>query len=125
MVDARSVCIALGAIFIAIGVLGFTENPLTGASGLFVTHTAHDLVHIFTGAGFLFGAIRFPGHARTTVKIWAGRTRRWQYGIPLARHAAVRPGPDRWLHLVLAAGILALASVTRADSDSLRQSRLA
>ncbi|MDD5033236.1 MAG: DUF4383 domain-containing protein [Methylococcaceae bacterium] len=72
-----------------------------------------------TSAGFLFGAIRFPDHAQTTLKIIG-----WAY-LPVAVLGFLRPGdlllgmvqindPDRWLHLALAAGILVLAFSTLA-----------
>lgn len=127
MLNARSVCFALGAIFIATGLLGLTQNPVAGSSGLFVTNTAHDLVHFLTGAGFLFGAIRFPDHAQTTIKIIG-----WVY-LPVAILGFVWPGdlllgliqindPDRWLHVALAAGILILAYVPWSSPDKIRQS---
>jgi hypothetical protein len=125
MFNPRSVCFALGSIFV-IGLLSFTDNPLAGSSRLFVTNTMHNLIHLRTGAGFLFGAFRFPGHAQTTIKIIS-----WAY-LPVAILGFLWPGdlllglvrindPDRWLHLALAASILTLAYLPWSDPDKIRR----
>ena len=57
---------AFAAAFLGATVMGFIPNPLVGEGSLFVTNTAHNLVHLTTAIGFaavaLWGAkpsIRF------------------------------------------------------------------
>ncbi len=38
-----------GAVFVLIGILGFFDNPIVGASGLFEADLAHNIVHIALG----------------------------------------------------------------------------
>ena len=45
------------ASFYAAAAIGFLPNPLLGAQGLFVTNTAHNLVHLLTGVGFTIVAL--------------------------------------------------------------------
>lgn len=42
--------------FLLATVIGFIPNPLVGGNGLFITNTAHNLVHLVTAVGFLIVA---------------------------------------------------------------------
>lgn len=44
---------AFAAAFFGATVLGFVPNPLVGENALFVTNTAHNLVHLATAVGFV------------------------------------------------------------------------
>ena len=44
------------AIFLLATVLGFIPNPLVGSNGLFITNTAHNLIHLATAIGFIIVA---------------------------------------------------------------------
>ncbi len=52
--------------FIAVGALGFIDNPIIGASktAMFHTDTVHNWVHIISGILFLLVALAAPGSAR-------------------------------------------------------------
>jgi len=52
--------------FLAVGALGFIDNPIIGASesALFHADTFHNWVHIASGAVFLLIGIAAPGAAR-------------------------------------------------------------
>ncbi len=59
---AKNLGVVLGAVLLVDGVLGmFVSNPLVGPSGLFVTDTLHDIVHLATG--LLFLAVAFFAEA--------------------------------------------------------------
>ena len=45
------------AAFVGATVMGFVPNPLVGEGALFVTNTAHNLVHLATAVGFAAVAI--------------------------------------------------------------------
>jgi hypothetical protein len=53
---ATSVGWVFAASFYAAAGIGFIPNPLLGTNGLFVTNTAHNLVHLLTGVGFMLVA---------------------------------------------------------------------
>ena len=50
----RPITLAWGfaAGFLGAAVVGFIPNPLVGPNALFVTNTAHNLVHLLTAVGF-------------------------------------------------------------------------
>ena len=54
----KSLSILTGIIFLAVGLLGFTDNPIIGAGhhALFHTDGLHNAVHLISGALFLFFA---------------------------------------------------------------------
>jgi len=54
---AISVAWVFAAAFYAAAALGFIPNPLLGPNGLFVTNTAHNIVHLLTGVGFTVVAL--------------------------------------------------------------------
>ena len=54
---AISVAWIFAASFYAAGAIGFVPNPLLGPDGLFMTNTAHNLVHLLTGVGFTIVAL--------------------------------------------------------------------
>ncbi len=48
---------AFAAAFLGATVLGVVPNPLVGEDALFVTNTAHNLVHLATAIGFVVVAL--------------------------------------------------------------------
>jgi len=60
---------AWAAGFMLAGLLGFIPNPLLGPQSLFVTNTAHNLVHVVTGAAFIGVALAGSG-----ASIWFMKT---------------------------------------------------
>ena len=55
---------SFAAGFLCAGIVGFVPNPLVGLDALFVTNTAHNLVHLFTAVGF--AAVAIVGNRAST-----------------------------------------------------------
>lgn len=62
---AKTAAILIGLIFIAVGLLGFVDNPIVGASekAIFHADTTHNVVHIVSGVLFVLIALAAPGAA--------------------------------------------------------------
>lgn len=63
---ARSGALMWSLAFIAVGILGFINNPVIGESedAIFHADTFHNWVHIVSGALFLLVAVAMPASAR-------------------------------------------------------------
>lgn len=63
---AKSAALILGVIFIAVGALGFVDNPIIGESqdAIFHADQLHNIVHIVSGVLFVLVALAAPGSAR-------------------------------------------------------------
>ena len=111
--NAKTAAIAIGVIFVIVGLLGFVPNPLFSPTGVFVVNTMHNLVHLISGIVLLAGAFTTTPGARMSLMIVG-----WAYvavaiigffsgdmilGIIHQNNA------DRWLHVFLAALNLAAA----------------
>ena len=55
---------AFAAAFVGATIMGFVPNPLVGEGALFVTNTAHNLVHLATAIGF--AAVALIGNKAST-----------------------------------------------------------
>ena len=62
---AKTAALAIGLIFIAVGLLGFVDNPIIGDSdnAIFHADTLHNWVHIGSGILFLLVALAMPASA--------------------------------------------------------------
>lgn len=62
---SKSLALIIGVIFIAVGLLGFIDNPIIGASknAIFYTDQTHNIVHIVSGVLFVLVALAMPGAA--------------------------------------------------------------
>ena len=112
MFNSKNITIAFGSTFILVGLLGFIPNPIVSANGIFEVNAMHNLVHLLTGAAFLFGGAVLKGREDVTLKtvtaayfgvailgfLTSGNT---LLGLVHINEA------DRWLHLGLAIGMLA------------------
>lgn len=109
-VNAKSAAILFSIVFIAVGVLGYVPNPIVGPTGIFVTNSIHNLIHIASGIVLLLGVYSSLGSS-TALKV-VGVV----YGI-VAVLGFLMPGDmmlgmvamnaaDRLLHVALAAVIL-------------------
>lgn len=114
MIKSKNIALLFGATFLAVGLLGFTPNPLVSPTGVFVVNGMHNLVHLLTGAAFLAGV--FFGYPRqTTVGIGVyyvavaliGFFTKSDMMLGLIHINAA----DRWLHAGLAVAILAAGFV--------------
>ena len=54
---AQKLAWLFAASFIGAFILGYIPNPLVGETALFMTNTPHNLVHLFTGIGFIIVAV--------------------------------------------------------------------
>ncbi len=116
MFSNKNITIVFGSAFILVGLLGFIPNPLVSANGIFEVNAMHNLVHLLTGAAFLFGGLVLNGKEDVTLKtvttayfgvailgfLTSGNT---LLGLVHINEA------DRWLHLGLAIAMLAAAFV--------------
>ena len=64
--SAKSLASIIGVIFIAVGILGFFENPIIydSTTAIFHADKVHNWVHIISGALFLLVALASPGSAK-------------------------------------------------------------
>jgi len=116
MLNSKHITIVFGVTFILVGVLGFTPNPIVSANGLFEVNAMHNLVHLLTGAAFLFGGVVLQGKEDITLKAVTGA----YFGVAILGFLTSGNTllgivhineADRWLHLGLALGMLAAAFV--------------
>ena len=68
----KTAAIVIGLIFIAVGLLGFVDNPIVGTSEGVIFHadTLHNWVHIGSGALFLLFAMAAPGSVAGFMKVF-------------------------------------------------------
>jgi len=115
---AKTLGMLFGIVFLAVGILGFVPGVTTpGPDGMpmllniFMVNTVHSIVHIASGAVFLFASMAGAGPASLWFKI---------FGLVYALVAIlgfmtlngmllglISNNPaDTWLHVVLAAAML-------------------
>jgi Domain of unknown function (DUF4383) len=123
MFNSKSLTVIFGSTFILVGLLGFIPNPLVSANGLFEVNTMHNLVHLLTGAAFLFGGMVLHGKEDITLKVVIASyfgvavLGFWTSGNTLLGLVHINEA-DRWLHLGLAIGMLAAAlAVPKANTQ--------
>jgi len=116
MLNGKNITIVFGLTFVLVGVLGFIPNPLVSANGLFEVNAMHNVVHLLTGAAFLFGGLVLEGKEDITLKTVTAA----YFGVALLgflTNGNTLLGlvhineADRWLHLGLAISMLAAALV--------------
>lgn len=122
--------LAVGALFLLIGILGFIPGITTNYSsmalaghmsgaklfGLFQVSVLHNVVHLVFGVlGLALG--RSPGTAKAFL-VWGGAIYLllWIYGLfvtgPHPANFVPVNTADNWLHLVLGVGMIALGLLT-------------
>jgi hypothetical protein len=121
--NIRNVCLALGWAFVAVGILGFIPNPLVSSEGFFVVNGLHNLVHLATGAAFIFGAALCRDKEALIVTsigvVYLGVA-----GLGFVTSGNMLLGmihineADRWLHLGLAFAILLPGILLRTSQES-------
>jgi len=119
----------VGVVFLLVGILGFVPGVTTGYEslqlagnesdalllGLFQVSVLHNLVHLAFGVVGL-AMSRTPSAARNFL-IGGGVIYLvlWLYGLVISQDSAANFVPintaDNWLHLALAAGMIALGAV--------------
>lgn len=70
--NTKTAAIIIGAIFVAVGLLGFTNNPIIADSHEAIFHAdfVHSMVHIVSGVLFLVVGFAFPSVAATVLKVF-------------------------------------------------------
>lgn len=116
----KMAAMALGVVFLLLGVLGFVNDPILN---LFEVNPLHNVVHLLSGAALLGVALVQGGrNSRVALFAFAG-----VYAlvtmIGFARPAFVTDTlgidlnlNDNWLHLVLAAILLAIPLLFKDDA---------
>ncbi len=114
MLTSKTICLSFGSVFVLVGLLGFIPNPIVSSEGIFETNVMHNLVHLLTGAAFLFGAMAEEEKAGLTLKSITGA----YFGVALLgffTEGTMLLGmvhineADRWLHLGLAVAMVLAA----------------
>ena len=120
--NTRTASILIGIVFIVVGILGFFDNPVVGASegAIFHADSFHNTVHLVSGALFLLIALASPARAGLFLKIFGlvylllgiiGLTRIGDEGMTEIFGILHVNGADNYLHiglgvLILLAGFL-------------------
>lgn len=70
--STKITAIIIAIAFLAIGLLGYVENPIVGRSddAIFHADSIHNIVHIVSGLLFLLFAYFLPGYLNTFLKIF-------------------------------------------------------
>ena len=108
---AKTAAIVFGIVFLAVGLLGFVSNPIVGPDGLFLTNNLHNIIHLASGVLLLVGAYTGLGSslALKIVGIVYGLVALCGFFMVMDNMmlgVAINEA-DKWLHVVLAAAILA------------------
>ncbi|MGR9073935.1 MAG: DUF4383 domain-containing protein [Gammaproteobacteria bacterium] len=105
--NARLLSFIYGIVFAAVGLFGFTPNPLVSYHGFFETDAVHNGVHVLTGGIFVAGALMYPGHGTLLLKVM-GLAGFAVTAVGFLTEGGMMLGfirineADRWLHLGLA-----------------------
>lgn len=117
--NAGYLATVFGAIFVAIGVLGFIPNPILSDNGYFLVNAGHNLGHMLVGAILL--ASPYFGAPAMTIRVMA------VFYAALAILGFIAPESltmggliavnyaDNWLHAALAAALLFVGFVKPAE----------
>jgi Domain of unknown function (DUF4383) len=72
IMNSKTASIIFGLAFLAVGCLGFVDNPIIGESpdAIFHADMVHNIVHIVSGLLFLLVAMAAPGSAAGFCKIF-------------------------------------------------------
>ena len=122
----KSAAILFGIVFLVVGVLGFvpaaTPQMADGSGGmllnLFHVNTAHNIVHLASGAVFLLCGLAGAGPSRTFFKIFGVvyalvAILGFMKGDGLLLGMVANNMADVWLHVVLFAAMLFLGFVVK------------
>jgi len=119
---ARTTVLALGAVYIVVGLVGFVPALLIGSApttmpsaagnllGIFPINPVHNVVHLAIGAALLYGATATPLAITVSRVIGATYVAVGLAGIPFPDGFGLLPlgGPDIVLHLATGAVLLAV-----------------
>jgi hypothetical protein len=68
----KTAALLIGLVFVAVGLLGFVDNPIVGDSmdAIFHADTTHNAVHIISGVLFILVALAAPASAAGFLKLF-------------------------------------------------------
>lgn len=103
---AKTLAMVFGVIFILVGLLGFIDNPLVGAQGIFETDMLHNLVHLLFGLILLVVSMKMAGKSALWLKIIGVvylllAILGFMMGDGMLLGLVQANAADHWLHLVL------------------------
>jgi len=121
---ARTAALAIGIIFIVVGLLGFIDNPIVGSSekAMFHADTVHNMVHIISGLLFVLVAMAAPASASTVMIIFGivylligilGITSIGEDGMAKVLGFLHVNAADNYLHIALGIVIALAGMITR------------
>ncbi len=116
--NAKTASIAIGIVFLLVGLLGFVPNPIISDShdAIFHADAIHNSVHIVSGILFLIVGLAAPGFAATFCKIFGavyfllgilGLMNVGSDGMTELLGFLHVNGPDNYLHIGLGIAIFA------------------
>ncbi len=121
---AKTAALAIGLIFIVVGLLGFIDNPIVGSSesAIFHSDTVHNMVHIISGVLFVLVAMSAPASASTFMVIFGivylaigilGITSVGEEGMAKVLGFLHVNAADNYLHIALGIVIALAGIITR------------
>ena len=121
---ARTAALAIGIIFIVVGLLGFIDNPIVGSSekAMFHADTVHNMVHIISGLLFVLVGMAAPASASTVMIIFGivylligivGITSVGENGMAKILGFLHVNAADNYLHIALGIVIALAGMITR------------
>jgi hypothetical protein len=125
----KAAAILFGIVFLVAGALGFVPaittqmNGMPMLLGIFHVNTAHNIVHLASGAVFLLGGLVSTGASRAFFRVFGlvyavVTVLGFLKGDGLLLGAISNNMPDVWLHMVLAAVMLLLGFAVPANRAS-------
>lgn len=121
---AKTAALVFGVVFIAVGLLGFIDNPIIGDADNVIFHadTTHNMVHIVSGVLFVLVALAAPAAASGFMIVFGlvylligilGLTAIGSDGMTKVLGFLHVNGNDNYLHLVLGIVIALTGFMTR------------
>src|SRR5437763_13610840 len=110
---AKSLGMLFGLVFLAVGILGFVPGVTKDDMllGIFMVNATHSVVHIVSGAIFLFASMSGAGAARLWFQIFgvvyalvAGLG--FVFGNGMIFRFVSNNSKDNWIHVVLTVAVL-------------------
>src|SRR4029077_20918791 len=126
---AKTLGTLFGIVFLAVGILGFVPgvtsdvNGMPMLLGIFHVNTAHNLVHIVSGAIFLFASMSGAGAARLWFQIFGViyavvAVLVFMKGEGMLLGMISNNTNDTYLHVVLAVAMLAIGFLSPKSSTA-------
>ena len=115
--SAKTAALVIGLVFIAVGLLGYVDNPIIGESETAIFHadSVHNIVHIVSGVLFVLVAMASPANAGMFCKVFGtvylllgvlGLFRIGSDGMTTLLGFLHVNGADNYLHIALGIAIL-------------------